>query len=96
MKIRPLYDRVVVRPVEDEGKTPGGIVLPSTAKDDGLNQGEVLAVGDGAVLNSGEHRPVAVKVGDKIIFGKYARDAIRLDDEEILIMREDEIYAVIE
>ena len=96
MKIRPLYDRVVVRQQEDEGKTPGGIVLPSTAKDDGLNQGEVLAIGDGAFLNDGQRRPVAVKVGDKVIFGKYARDAIRLGDDEILIMREDEIYAVVE
>jgi len=96
MKIKPLYDRVVVRREEEEETSPGGIVLPGTAKEK-PSQGEVVAVGDGAVTDKGERRPLAVKVGDKVIFGKYAdSNTVRVDDDELIIMREDEIYAVVE
>lgn len=95
MKIQPLYDRVVVRREEEEETSPGGIVLPGTAKEK-PNQGEVVAVGDGAVTDKGEKRPLAVKVGDKVIFGKYAdSNTVQVDDDELIIMREDEIYAVV-
>jgi len=96
MKIRPLYDRVVVRRKEEEETTAGGILLPGTAKEK-PNQGEVVAVGAGKALDSGELRPLAVKVGDKIVFGQYAgSNTIDVDGEELIIMGESEIYAVIE
>jgi len=95
MKIRPLRDRVVVRRQEEEEKTAGGIVLPGTAKEK-PNQGEVVAVGTGAVLDSGETRPVAVKVGDKVLFGQYAGNTVKIDGEDLVIMSESEIYAVVE
>lgn len=96
MKIRPLYDRIVVRREEEETTTAGGIVLPGSATEK-PNQGEIVAVGEGKVLDSGEVRPLAVKVGDKVIFGKYAgSNTINVDDEELLILSESEIYGVIE
>lgn len=95
MKIRPLRDRVVVRRQEEEEKSAGGIVLPGTAKEK-PNQGEVVAVGTGAVLDNGETRPVAVKVGDKVIFGQYAGNTVKIDGEDLVIMSENEIYAVVE
>ena len=96
MKIRPLYDRVVVRRKEEEEKTAGGIVLPGSAKEK-PNQGEVVAVGDGKALDNGEKRPVAVKVGDTVVFGQYAgSNTIKIDDEELIIMSESELYAVVE
>ncbi len=96
MKIRPLYDRVVVRRKEEEETTSGGILLPGSAKEK-PNQGEVVAVGDGKVLESGELRPVAVKVGDRVVFGQYAgSNTIEVDGEELIIMGENEIYAVVE
>jgi len=96
MKIRPLYDRVVVRRNEEDQTTAGGIVLPGSAKEK-PNQGEVIAVGAGKPLDSGELRPLAVKVGDKVVFGQYAgSNTIEVDGEELIIMGESEIFAVVE
>jgi chaperonin GroES len=96
MKIRPLYDRVVVRRNEEEQTTAGGIVLPGSAKEK-PNQGEVIAVGEGKPLDSGKLRPLAVKVGDKVVFGQYAgSNTIEVDGEELIIMGESEIFAVVE
>lgn len=96
MKIRPLHDRVVVRRKEEETTTPGGIVLPGSAKEK-PNQGTVVAVGGGRILDNGDLRPVDVKVGDVIVFGKYAgSDTIELDGEELIILSENDIKAVIE
>jgi len=96
MKIRPLHDRVVVRREEEETTSAGGIVLPGSVKEK-PSQGEVLAVGSGRVLDSGETRAVDVKVGDKVVFGKYAgSDTIEVDGEELIILSESDIKAVIE
>ncbi len=96
MNIRPLYDRVVVRRNEEEETTAGGIVLPGSAKEK-PNQGEIVAVGEGKVLDNGEQRELAVKVGDKIVFGQYAgNNTIEVDGEELILMSESEIYAVVE
>ncbi|MGD9660267.1 MAG: co-chaperone GroES [Porticoccaceae bacterium] len=96
MKIRPLYDRVVVRRKAEEEKTAGGILLPGSAKEK-PNQGEVVAVGGGKALENGEVRPLAVKVGDTIIFGRYAdSNTIKEDGEELIIMSESDIYGVVE
>ena len=96
MKIRPLYDRVVVRRKEEEEATAGGILLPGSAKEK-PNQGEVLAVGDGKVLDSGDLRALTVKVGDTVIFGQYAgSNTIEVDGEELIIMGESEIFGVVE
>ncbi len=96
MKIRPLHDRVVVRRREEEATSAGGIVLPGSAKEK-PNQGEVVAVGSGRILDSGDTRPVDVKVGDKVVFGKYAgSDTIEVDGEELVILSEGDIKAVIE
>ena len=96
MNIRPLYDRVVVRRKEEEQTTAGGILLPGSAKEK-PNQGEVIAVGEGKVLESGEIRALAVKVGDTVVFGQYAGgNTIEVDGEELIIMGESEIYGVID
>jgi chaperonin GroES len=95
VKIRPLHDRVVVRRVEDERKSPGGIVIPDTAAEKPM-QGEVLAVGNGKIQEDGSVRPLDVKIGDRVLFGKYAGTEFRQDGEEVLMMREDDIMAVIE
>lgn len=95
MKIRPLYDRVVVRRKEEETKTAGGIVLPGSAKEK-PNQGEVVAVGQGKLLDSGEVRPVSLKVGDQVIFGQYSGNNIKIDGEELIILSETEIFGVVE
>ena len=96
MKIRPLYDRVVVRRNEEEQTTAGGILLPGSAKEK-PNQGEVVAVGDGKLLDNGELRALAVSVGDKVVFGQYAgSNTIEVDGEELIIMGESEIYGVVE
>ena len=95
MKIRPLRDRVVVRRKEEEQTSAGGIVLPGSAKEK-PTQGEVVAVGDGAILDSGEVRPVALNVGDVVIFGQYSGNAVKVDGEELIIMNESEIYGVVE
>jgi len=95
MKIRPLYDRVVVRRKEEEETSAGGIVLPGSAKEK-PNQGEVIAVGEGKLLENGELRPVALKVGDQVLFGQYSGNNVKLDGEELIILGESEIFGVIE
>ncbi|MFY3773536.1 co-chaperone GroES [Marinobacter salsuginis] len=95
MKIRPLHDRVVVRRKEEEEKTAGGIVLPGNAKEK-PSQGEVIAVGNGRILENGESRSLAVKVGDTVVFGQYAGNTVKIDGEELLIMSESDIYGVLE
>ncbi|ARU58303.1 MAG: co-chaperone GroES [Pseudomonadales bacterium] len=95
MKIRPLHDRVVVRRQEEETKSAGGIVLPGKAAEK-PSQGEVLAVGEGRVLDSGDIRPVGVKVGDTVVFGQYSGNTVKVDGEELLIMSETEIFGVLE
>ena len=96
MKIRPLHDRVVVRRKEDEATSAGGIVLPGSAKEK-PNQGEVLAVGNGKLLENGEVRPLDVSVGDIVVFGKYAgSDTIDVNGEELVILSESDIKAIVE
>lgn len=96
MKIRPLYDRVVVRRKEEEETSAGGIVLPGSAKEK-PNQGEIVAVGDGKILDNGDLRPLSIKVGDTVVFGQYAgSNTIEIDGEELIIMGESEIFAVVE
>ena len=95
MKIRPLHDRVVVRRKEEETTTPGGIVLPGTATEKPV-QGEVLAAGHGKILESGQVRPLDVKVGDTVLFGKYSGTEVKVNGEEVLVMREEDIMGVIE
>jgi chaperonin GroES len=95
MKIRPLQDRVIVRRVEEEEKTKGGIIIPDTAKEKPI-EGKVIAVGKGKVREDGKVQPLDVKKGDRILFGKYAGTEIKIEGEEHLIMREDDILGVIE
>jgi chaperonin GroES len=96
MNIRPLYDRVVIRRKEEEATSAGGIVLPGSAKEK-PNEGEVVAVGDGKVLDNGEQRALAVKVGDKVVFGQYAgSNKVEIDGEELILMAESEIFAVVQ
>lgn len=95
LKIKPLCDRVVVKVLEQEERTRGGIVLPDTAKEK-PQQGEVLAVGTGAILENGQKRPLEVKEGDRVIFSKYAGTEVKLDGEEYLILSERDILAVIQ
>ena len=96
MNIRPLYDRVVIRRKEEEATSAGGIVLPGSAQEK-PNEGEGVAVGDGKVLDNGEQRALAVKVGDKVVFGQYAgSNKVEIDGEELILMAESEIFAVVE
>ena len=95
MNIRPLHDRVVVRRKEEETTTAGGIVLPGSAAEKPV-QGEVLAIGKGKILENGDVRPLDVKVGDTVLFGKYSGTEIKIDGEEVLVMREEDIMGVIE
>ncbi len=95
MKIRPLQDRVIVKRVEEEEKTKGGIIIPDTAKEKPI-EGKVIAVGKGKVREDGKVQPLDVKKGDRILFGKYAGTDIKIEGEEHLIMREDDILGVIE
>ena len=95
MKIRPLYDRVVVRRKEEEQKSAGGIVLPGSAKEK-PNQGEVVAIGQGKLLDNGEVRPLSVKVGDQVVFGPYSGNNIKIDGDELIMLSETEIFGVIE
>ena len=95
MKIRPLSDRIVVKRTQEEEKTKGGIIIPDSAKEKPI-EGEVLAVGNGKVLEDGKVRPLDVKVGDRVLFGKYSGTEVKLDGEEHLMLREDDILGVIE
>ena len=95
IKIRPLHDRVIVKREEDERKSPGGIVIPDTATEKPM-KGRVLAVGKGKILESGEIRPLYVKIGDKVLFGKYSGTEVKMDGDDVLVMREEDIMAIIE
>lgn len=95
MKIRPLHDRVVIRRAEEETKSAGGIVLPGSATEKPA-RGEVLAVGNGKITDSGDVRALDVKVGDQVIFGQYAGNPVKIDGEELMILNESEILAVVE
>jgi chaperonin GroES len=95
MKLRPLHDRVIVKRVEEEEKTKGGIIIPETAKEKPI-EGKVTAVGAGKMLENGKKLPPQVKKGDRILFGKYAGTDVKIDGEEHLIMREDDIIAIVE
>lgn len=95
MKLRPLHDRVVIRRVEEETKTAGGILLPGSAAEK-PSQGEVIAVGNGAIAENGTVRALDVKVGDKVLFGQYSGSTVKVNGEEFLIMKESEIFAVLE
>lgn len=95
MKLRPLHDRVIIKRLDNERKTASGIVIPESAAEK-PDQGEVLAVGNGKVGDDGKVRPLAVKVGDKVLFGKYAGTEIKVEGKEYLMMREDDILGVVE
>jgi chaperonin GroES len=95
MKIRPLQDRIIVKRVQEEEKTKGGIIIPDTAKEKPI-EGKVIAAGNGKVQEDGKVRPLDVKAGDRILFSKYAGTEIKIDGEEHLIMREEDILGVIE
>ena len=95
MKIRPLHDRVVVKRLEEERTSPGGIVIPDTAAEKPV-RGEVIAVGNGKIQDNGELRKLDVKKGDKVLFGKYSGNEVKVDGDELLVLREDDIMAVIE
>jgi len=95
MKIRPLHDRVIVKRMEGEEKTKGGIIIPDTAKEKPV-EGKVIAVGSGKVLENGKRVPLQLKAGDRILFGKYSGTEVKIDGEEHLIMREDDIIAIVE
>ena len=94
MKIRPLHDRVIIRRMEEEKTSPGGIVIPDSATEKPV-KGEVVAVGKGKILENGDIRPLDVKVGDTILFGKYSGTEVSVDGEELLVMREDDITAIV-
>ena len=95
MKIRPLHDRVIVKREEEEKKSQGGIIIPDTAAEKPIF-GKVVAVGKGKILESGEVRPLDVKVGDKILFGKYSGTEVKMDGDELVVMREEDVMAVVE
>ena len=94
MNIRPLHDRVIVRRMDEEKTSPGGIVIPDSAAEKPV-KGEVLAIGKGKLLENGDVSPLDVKVGDKILFGKYSGTEVNVDGEDLLVMREDDITAII-
>ncbi|MCF6236172.1 MAG: co-chaperone GroES [Gammaproteobacteria bacterium] len=95
MKVRPLHDRVIVRRLEEETTSAGGIVLPDSATEKPM-RGEIIAAGNGKILENGDVRPLDLKKGDSVLFGKYSGTEIKVDGEELLVMREDDIMAVIE
>ena len=95
MKIRPLHDRVIVKRLEEERTSAGGIIIPDSATEKPI-QGKVLAVGKGKILENGDVRPLDLKVGDKVLFGKYGGTEVKIDGEELLVMREEDVMAVIE
>jgi len=95
MKIRPLHDRVIIKRLEEERTSPGGIVIPDTATEKPI-RGKVIAVGSGRITEKGEVRPLDLKKGDTVLFGKYSGTEVKVDGEELVVMREDDIMAVIE
>src|SRR5690606_19098014 len=95
MKIRPLHDRVIVKRLEEKEQVKGGIIIPDTAKEK-PQQGEVIAVGNGKILDNGQRVTPEVKVGNRVLFGKYSGNEVKIEDQEYLIMREDEILGIVE
>ena len=95
MKIRPLHDRVIVKRLEEDRTSPGGIAIPDTAAEK-PHHGKIVAVGKGKILDNGHVRPCDLKVGDKILFGKYGGTEVKVDGEDLLVMREEDVMAVIE
>ena len=95
MKLRPLADRVIVKRLENETKTASGIVIPDNAAEK-PDQGEVLAVGPGRLDDDGDRMPMSVKVGDRVLFGKYSGQTVKVDGDELLVMKEDDLFAVVE
>ena len=95
MSLRPLHDRVIIKRLEEERTSPGGIVIPDSATEKPI-KGEVLAVGNGKILENGEVRALDVKVGDLVLFGKYSGTEVKVDGDELVVMREDDIMAVVE
>ena len=95
MKLRPLHDRVIIQRLDAETRSPGGIVIPDSAAEK-PDQGEVLAVGPGKKNDKGEVSPMAVKVGDRVLFGKYSGQTVKVDGDELLVMKEDDLFAVVE
>ncbi len=95
MNLRPLHDRIVVKRLEQETKTPSGIVIPDQAAEK-PDQGEVVATGNGKILEDGKVRPLDVKVGDKILFGKYSGQTVKVGNDEYLVMREEDVFAVVQ
>ena len=95
MKIRPLHDRIVVKRLDEERKTASGIVIPDTAAEK-PDQGEVLAIGNGKILEDGKVRALDIKVGDKVLFGKYSGTTVKIKDEELLVIREDDVMGILE
>jgi len=95
MKFRPLYDRVLVKRVSSENKSAGGLIIPDSAKEK-PQEAEVIAVGSGRALDDGKIRPMTLKVGDRVLFGKYTGDEIKLDGEEHIILREEDVLAVLD
>lgn len=95
MKLRPLHDRVIIKRLDNERKTASGIVIPESAAEK-PDQGEVLAIGDGKIGDDGKVRALAVKVGDKVLFGKYSGQTVKVDGDELLVMREEDIMAVVQ
>ncbi len=95
MKVRPLHDRILVKRLEEAEVTRGGIIIPDTAKEKPI-QGKVVAVGTGKILENGDVRPLSVKEGERVLFSKYGGTDVKIDGEEYLIMREDDLYGVIE
>jgi chaperonin GroES len=95
MKIRPLHDRVIIKRLEEERTSPGGIVIPDTATEKPI-RGEVMAVGKGKILENGDVRPLDLKVKDKVLFGKYSGTEVKIDGQDFLVMREEDVMAVLD
>ena len=95
LKIRPLHDRVIIKRLEEERTSPGGIVIPDSATEKPI-RGKVIAVGKGKILEGGEVRPLDVKVGDHVLFGKYSGTEVKVEGEDLLVMREEDVMAIIE
>lgn len=96
MKLKPLNDKIIVKPIEEDEVTKAGIVLPDTAEKEKPEKGEVIAVGPGKLLDNGQRAPMSVKVGDKVVFKKYASDEVKIDDTEYFVISEEDIIAIIE
>ncbi|GAA0407082.1 co-chaperone GroES [Cocleimonas flava] len=96
MAIRPLHDRVLVRPTEEEKVSAGGIIIPDSASGEKPNTGEIIAAGNGRITDSGDVRAMDVKIGDKVLFGQYSGQAVKVEGEDLLMMKEEDILAVVE